>query len=394
MIHLTSTRQEQFGYYRVGTMKFFSKLEAIEMETKTNLPLSWHFNDEVYSSYDWSLEPPESLEELYRKRAQQIRDKYDYLVLWYSGGADSDNILDTFIDNDIKLDEVVSLVNYEATSNKFNELNGEIFNIAIPKIQKIQEKYPDLKHRVIDLTQYMVEYFSESVMKFDWIYKMNSLFTPSHSTKSQLRSKIPDWLDMFAQGKKVGFIHGIDKARLKVKDNKYSFNFNDSIDIAVSPDSQMKNEPHIFDELFYWTKDYPEIVIKQSHVLKRAVMNLDIKPDMLQNPRSGVGRPPVGACQVQIYYGSHPTEFNWLIPDSINRLIYPNWSPIPYQFKSPSIFFLNRDTWFFEQGQESSKYNWRTGLDELWKKVPNKYKTNPNDMNRDFRWFNSKEYYL
>jgi len=49
----------------------------------------------------------ESLDFLYALRARQLREKYDYLVLYFSGGADSTNILKTFIDNNIFLDEIV-----------------------------------------------------------------------------------------------------------------------------------------------------------------------------------------------------------------------------------------------------------------------------------------------
>ena len=94
---------DRFGYYTVGTFKTYSKLMAILEHEKTGVHPQWHFNDEEFSAHDWKQEPQESLVELYRRRAQQIRDRYDYLVLFYSGGADSTNILQTFINNDIKL---------------------------------------------------------------------------------------------------------------------------------------------------------------------------------------------------------------------------------------------------------------------------------------------------
>jgi asparagine synthetase B (glutamine-hydrolysing) len=108
MIEVPAERQDKFGFYQVGDFRTYSKFEAIEQHTKTNKKLQWNFNDTIYRSYKWDQEPKESLSELYRQRAQQIREQYDYVVLWFSGGADSTNILNAFIDNNIKLDEVAS----------------------------------------------------------------------------------------------------------------------------------------------------------------------------------------------------------------------------------------------------------------------------------------------
>ena len=97
MIDSITSKQDKFGFYQVGNFKTYSKFDASAVSEKTNQALKWNFNDEAYHSVDWEKEPPESLSELYRKRAQQLREKYDYLVLWFSGGADSTNILDSFL---------------------------------------------------------------------------------------------------------------------------------------------------------------------------------------------------------------------------------------------------------------------------------------------------------
>ena len=106
-MHLSSLKNieysgDQFGYYTVGSnFKTYSKLLAVEEMRRTGVHLEWHFNREQYANYEWTQEPVESLDELYRQRAQQIRDSYDYIVIFYSGGADSWCMLDTFIKNDI-----------------------------------------------------------------------------------------------------------------------------------------------------------------------------------------------------------------------------------------------------------------------------------------------------
>jgi hypothetical protein len=81
---------DRLGCYRVGDLKFYSKLEAIETMQQTGIHLHWDFNEAVFGCYNWKQEPVDSLSDLYRRRAQQLRDQYDYIVLCYSGGADSD----------------------------------------------------------------------------------------------------------------------------------------------------------------------------------------------------------------------------------------------------------------------------------------------------------------
>jgi hypothetical protein len=85
------------GYYSCGTQLFASKIEACIHGTKTKIPVKWHFNDETFDNYPWHIEPSESLDDLYDRRAREIREKYDYIVLAFSGGSDSNNILEAFI---------------------------------------------------------------------------------------------------------------------------------------------------------------------------------------------------------------------------------------------------------------------------------------------------------
>ena len=61
---------DPLGVYRISNLKFYSKLEAIEFSTRTGQPIHWDFNEAVFSSYDWTKEPSQSLSELYRQRAQ------------------------------------------------------------------------------------------------------------------------------------------------------------------------------------------------------------------------------------------------------------------------------------------------------------------------------------
>ena len=60
----------------------------------------------LFDHYDFSIEPEQSWIELLVEHAQLIRDNFGTLRLWYSGGIDSDLMLDVFLQNNIHLDEI------------------------------------------------------------------------------------------------------------------------------------------------------------------------------------------------------------------------------------------------------------------------------------------------
>jgi hypothetical protein len=385
MIDILSPRQNKFGFYQVGDFRTYSKIEAAEQQVKTGQKMHWNFNQEVYSSYDWTVEPTESLSELYRQRAQQLRDQYDHLVLWYSGGADSATILSTFIDNDIKLDEVASYINYEATSDKFNYLNGEIFHVAVPTIKQAKEKQPWIEHTIIDITKATLDVFQEKSAKFDWIYQVNNYVNPNTVSRRDIKLKIPHWVKLFDAGKKVGFIYGIDKPRVIGLNGKYYAKFVDMLDVAVSAECQMANRAWEFNELFYWEPTNPKIVIKQSHVIKNYLK--------LATPTSKY------ITDDQKLAGTVSTSINakmhWLTMSGLHTLIYPGWYPVPYQSKPPSLVFTLRDTWFFDlPDSEPAKYSWRVGLEHRWKTAPDFLKRDTSDISKGFKNTSSIPYYL
>jgi len=376
---------DTFGVYRVGDLNFYSKIEAIEMHTKTGTHLYWDFNEAVYRSYDWTVEPTADISELYRQRAQQLRDKYDYLVLWYSSGADSDNVLRSFLDNDILIDEVASFVNFEGNGDKDDYyLNGEVYNIAAKNIEKYQETYPDLKHRLVDMCQPMIDFFSKDSTKFDWKYSMNTVFNPGATIRGQLSRTVTDWKRIIDSGKKVGFIWGTDKPMLNIVDGKYCFQFLDIVSNAVNPLWQTSAKPGEFNEFFYWTPDMPEIVIKQSHIVKKYLQSSNSNSMYMTAEKTGL------AFLIQ-------DEKKWWISTfGVNSLIYPTYNfNLLNEFKPTSTFYSPRDNWFFKMNNSDIAYNtWQMSLEDLWKSMPDYWKNDPADPKKAFKHCLSDPYFI
>lgn len=374
---------DKLGCYRVGNLKFYSKLEAIEAQLRTGTHLHWDFNEAVFSSYDWTVEPTDDILDLYKKRAQQLRAKYDYIVLWWSGGADSTTVLQSFLLNDIKIDEIVTYSNYEASGDRTDFLNAEVFEVVIPTVEQLKSQYPWLKHRVVDISKHTLDVFLDKDLRFDWLYTMNMFFTPNHIARDGIVFKIKEWRDLVDQGQKFCVLWGHDKPRICHENGRFFFRFIDIIDNGPNVKSFAGLLPYT-DELFYWTPDMPEILIKQSHLIKN-YMN-----------RNLLTSPYISDHKSDLAYKMHNDKMLWLSVDGVHSVIYPNWSLNTFTVGKPaSIITSPRDAWFFNsEHNNASKRIWRMGVNKLFDFLPDYWKNDPDDMTKGLKGCVSKRYYL
>jgi hypothetical protein len=252
--------EEKFGYYLVhhGINEYHtcSKIEALQIAQRNNGWVSWHFNDEIYSTYDWSKPINEDIVDLYRQRAEQIRNKFDRVVIMYSGGYDSHNVLESFLKNNIKVDAVVSF--YNSMDSKL-ESNTEIeWRLQTwPRLEPILKKYPDMRFVHLDVSQNSLDMIK--LHYDDYYYIADGLLAPNFIGISYLKRLLPADL----QTGNVAMVYGVDKPRIRYKDNQFIFNFYDQ-GYRVKP---VINDSSI--EYFYWTPDFPKLVIKQAQIAKQ-----------------------------------------------------------------------------------------------------------------------------
>ena len=251
-----------YGHYQVGHQDYVKKTDALVAATKQKLPVHWNFHDEVYSTADWTRRPAGTLKELYRIRAQQLRDRYDYIVIHFSGGADSWTVLNSFLSNGIHVDEVYTRWaraerKYTAATDQDRRecnLSSEYEYATEPVLKEIQKKYPRTH---IHLDDYSDAYTKEVNEK--------TLETSSHyitmGTFHRFTRKSPGELAAVAQGRKVGVVYGFDKVQCSLQQGNFSAYF---VDRFGSTDI----DPDRTQEGFYWTPDLVEIPIMQAHDLR------------------------------------------------------------------------------------------------------------------------------
>lgn len=333
---------DQFGYYTVGpAFKTYSKLEAIEEMQRTNTHLEWHFNKETYSKFDWKTEPSQTLEELYRVRAQQIRDSYDYIVLWYSGGADSRCMLNAFVDNGIQVDEIANFVGYEGDKDKHSVLNEEIFFNAIPHVDQIKQQYPDITHRVVDISEIINDIYLRPDVKFDYIYNIKGIMSANSLARSYIREYVPEYKSIIDSGKRMCFLWGSEKPRIAQFNGKWHTNF---IDVFSETNLRLQSlgSQGYFDEWFFWAPTTAAMVAKQSHILMKAMKLAELQPDLLS--------------KVSGSYLPKANNGMSLRNDIYHSLIYPGWrSDLIVAPKPQNLLLSERDNWFWRQGTENNK---------------------------------------
>jgi hypothetical protein len=242
------------------------------------------FNDDVFGNIDWTIEPSISLSDLYKLRAQQIRDEYDYVILSFSGGSDSVEVLETFLEHNIFIDEIQT-VHYDSLIARRDEnevakddslsVMLEYRKAVIPKLQRVRKLSPNTKITEIDVSDYTYEQISKN--KFDYM-GLTGKETNGTNVTRPLRTNtfyMHNYNNSNFKAKgKVAFVRGYDKPILSIDNNHLYFRFSDIPlhGVKLLRSGQI-NDMYTFED-FFWSRNMPLIPVKQSHVLKRA-MELD-----------------------------------------------------------------------------------------------------------------------
>lgn len=261
--------QNKTGCWVVGTQSFSKKIDALRHATNTHEEVSFYFYDSIWEGVlskfrNLNNNSPALLPNLYKARAQMIRDKYDHLVLYFSGGSDSYNILHTFLSNNIKLDEIVVRWSRLLIDGKFYTPNvsdtsgrngASEWNFAIkPVLDKLRISHPEIKITIIDPMD-SINVDSISLKKIETRIIDVNLSRPAPI--STLR-RVNDNHFSTSLKKNTGNIFGIEKPKFRVNGNKLFFYF---IDLPF--DQSVTDDPSDQCESFYWNPDFPLLLLEQ-----------------------------------------------------------------------------------------------------------------------------------
>ena len=247
-----------WGHWLVVDKIFHVKRDALLYASIVGCPeVTWHWHDDVFKSFDRSKLGTVPLNSLYKQRAQQLRDEYDYLILYYSGGADSHNILMTFINNNIKLDRIYvnwpgktvnkGLYTPNSIDKSARNLLSEWDLVIEPTLKWLSMSHPEIPIEIGDWTEQLSEkYYTDDVyLKAGGYWSAGALLRNLNS--STLGIKKCD------QGLRVASIFGFEKPHLELDNNGNVAMFFHDIAYQISSNSVGTFEP------FYWTPSLPQL---------------------------------------------------------------------------------------------------------------------------------------
>jgi hypothetical protein len=336
---------DDLGFYTVGTEKFYEKIPAMFRAQQLNMDMKWNFNDEVFGATDWTKEPTESLDELYAIRARQIREEFDYVLMFISGGADSTNMFYAFVNNGLHIDEVVAsaplsgLRDWKSNPNDQDVTNtiDETFHTQIPFMQKIKDTYPNIKVTLHDYFEDMLNYKADA-----WLLKCNDWLHPTMAGRYNLDRYLH--LKRIAEsGKKIAIVQGIDKPQMCRYRNKFVIGFYDTV---YSNKYNSVNHPNTFPVFFYHTPQLPQLAVKQAHVTARFISRPENKHiyDVLRFNDEYTGGHLLNPINSYIRDVNGGVYERGIVP-----AIYPAIKKISFQAGKPDRMFLGRhDAWFYK----------------------------------------------
>ena len=353
---------DKLGFYRVGFKKFTNKTLALMETHKSGYKMEWIFNDEVYDNINWSTPIDESLSSIYKRRAEQLRASYDYLVLYFSGGADSINILHAFIDNNIFLDEIVMQLP-EPARKQFTDkdvsngnLYAEIEYSAVPHLNKFKNKLnPNTKIRYQDFAAPVIELLKND----DWFdtNPMGTNICISGIGRQVAQVTEKHILELCDKGIQIGQVLGVDKPLIYFDGTDYYAYFSDVSTMHAPPTGL--NQSDVFQkfyhtEFFYWTPDMPEIVVKQAQEIKRYC-------DVDEAAR----------LKMTLSLKRHISEFKSIL----HPVIYPPHVTTGLQTEKPTSKIVRpMDQWFWDSASDQIIGNYIAVINHLRKN------TNPEHM--------------
>jgi hypothetical protein len=268
-----------FGCYRVYNKTdnkkikdYHNKVEALLEATRlkkygVNADVVFMYYYELFKKIDFSLLGKIPLEILYKERAQQLRDKYNYLILRYSGGSDSHNILMTFLKNKIKLDAIyvnwpVSAIGkglYKPNNTDLSPKNelSEWDYVIKPDLDWIAKNHPEIE---IHIDDWLADITNEQNIEDAQFEKQNHYHSPTSFYRMQWFSDHEK--SLWDRGLNVGLIEGADKPNLVELDNdlgKVKMHF---VDWTLQHNITYTGKGA---EYFYWTPDMPFLAIEMAY---------------------------------------------------------------------------------------------------------------------------------
>lgn len=235
---------------------FLDKITAVRESVREDKPVYYHA-PQGYDQFAWFEESADSWEQTLKNRALQIRQSSKKINLLFSGGCDSTKMLQSFVTNNIFIDEITCL------KHGILEADFEVTEVAEPYLKKIKHLIPKTKITIKNLTAKDYEnYYNDPY----WAEKQ----TWANHIRFRLTHPLMDNTLFLQSDTDTVHVLGRDKPHLVYHNSDWYTYF---LDVDIETNQFMNNSNCVF---FY--ADDPAIHAKQCHILKNYIeKNFDIE---------------------------------------------------------------------------------------------------------------------
>ena len=238
-------------YWEYAGTRYKHKLKAIEASRGNIQDITFHAFSNAFYNRDHTIEPSTPYKELLKQRALQIRDKYKFIKLYFSGGQDSFTMLNAFVENGIFIDQI----NINLFGNENSRSNIEANEYAIPYIKK----HFEFTNTKITVLKNDFDYFNE-YLGDKWLHTRTNLYL-RHFNIPNIRGK--NYCNLF------GFLD----PSAYFENGKYYYSLWDG---EIEELLGFRNC-----ELFFSSEDLPDLHLKQLHLVKNFIKHNNDKKHIL-----------------------------------------------------------------------------------------------------------------
>lgn len=393
------------GFYMYNKKIYFIREDAYEdmlANKDYDSEITFHYNDYIFSQLNWQQEPNVDISVLYKMRAQQIRDKYKHVIVSFSGGSDSYEVLWSFLNNDIFIDEIQVSCFEKMTKNLDKNMmmfDRELsyymeYELAVkPMLKYVSEKSPNTKITILDASDFLntqiggnkFASLDENSNDKEITYKLSSSKLSTTVGPTHLWQYMYSVVNVKQSKEKEGvcIVRGLEKPIITIHNDTMFFKFSDQTMMTTAAMNKNLIAKTYTVEDFFWSPDMPLIPIKQSHMIKRKFESDPKYFDKYKKARNDI----VNFNDNNIL---NPTVSPATVMERMFcEVIYPNWNPNIFAAPKPSN--KNPEIKLFETAV--GKHKAEDFLHELRKSKLNQFNL-LNKKEKFYRFIDTKPYVI
>jgi len=232
-------------YFRVNGKIIFNHILAKYEAFISKTPIEFVCHDQQNDQLNWLQDPAESLDQLMDQHACNLRNKYEHVMLSWSGGTDSNTIYNVFKRNNLHIDEIVIWVN-----DKYEPWNNSQY------VDWLKNNHHDPLTKITVKERFNPAAKQQIVTGEDWIFQNISMI-PKFAMGTTDSVMWDYCADQFG-GSTWCLITGHEQPRVFQKDNKY-YSCHDARTLLSTMN---------FENIECFFTD-PMLALKQSHMIKK-----------------------------------------------------------------------------------------------------------------------------